>query len=169
MTSKLLKKLIKLNLSQYPIQRPKVEDRREGQHFTRLKSVAIRRFFVLSAESKSTSYGFWDAESGRLRRLIKMSELIPNDSLNSLLAQTVKRLRQQRKLSQDELASQAQVDRTYISGIERARRNITIATLERLIPHLAPSPADFFKALCDIIHEQKPASSFKEKVVSLKP
>ena len=84
-----------------------------------------------------------------------MGPVFPKHSLNSLLASTVKNLRVKKKLSQEELASLAMVDRTYISGIERARRNITISTLERLIPHLASCPADFFKALCDIIDEQK--------------
>lgn len=68
-------------------------------------------------------------------------------SLNAQLAQTVKRLRLEKGLSQEELASLANVDRTYISGIERARRNITIATLERLIPHLCNGSVEFFEEL----------------------
>lgn len=77
-----------------------------------------------------------------------MSATANTDSLNSLLAKTVKQLRLAKKLSQEELATLASVDRTYISGIERARRNITISTLERLIPHLAPSSSKFFECLC---------------------
>jgi len=69
--------------------------------------------------------------------------------LNSALAQTVRRLRNKRELSQEELALLASVDRTYISGIERARRNITVATLERLIPHLTDSTMEFFQELCN--------------------
>jgi len=68
--------------------------------------------------------------------------------LNLILAATVRELRTKRNLSQEKLAHQASVDRTYISGIERARRNITMATLERLMPHLADTPVDFFKSLC---------------------
>jgi DNA-binding XRE family transcriptional regulator len=79
---------------------------------------------------------------------IAPSPSAPSPSLNALLARTVKRLRQERGLSQEDLAGLAKVDRTYISGIERARRNITIGTLERLIPHLAQSPAEFFQKLC---------------------
>ena len=66
-------------------------------------------------------------------------------NLNALLAKTIRKLRVQKGLSQEELAVLASVDRTYISGIERARRNITIATLERLIPHLSGSLFEFFK------------------------
>lgn len=74
-------------------------------------------------------------------------------SLNGLLATTVRQLRNQKGLSQEELASLASVDRTYISGIERARRNITISTLERLIPHLTTNAESFFKSLCEHIHQ----------------
>lgn len=75
--------------------------------------------------------------------------------MNGLLAATLKKLRIEKGLSQEELAVLASVDRTYISGIERARRNITIATLERLIPHLASSPSAFFRSLCEMLGEEE--------------
>lgn len=84
-----------------------------------------------------------------------MGQSFPPDSLNGLLAATLKKLRVEKGLSQEELAMLASVDRTYISGIERARRNITIATLERLIPHLAASPGDFFRALCKMLDSEE--------------
>lgn len=85
----------------------------------------------------------------------ELSSSLPGPSLNALLARTVKRLRQERGLSQEDLAGLAKVDRTYISGIERARRNITIGTLERLIPHLAQSPTEFFQRLCGEIQSHE--------------
>jgi transcriptional regulator with XRE-family HTH domain len=36
------------------------------------------------------------------------------------------------RLSQDELADRAAMDRTYISGIERGRRNPTVRVLQRI-------------------------------------
>lgn len=84
-----------------------------------------------------------------------MSATSNKDSLNLLLARTVKQLRLEKKLSQEELATLASVDRTYISGIERARRNITISTLERLIPHLAASSSKFFESLCQQIENSE--------------
>lgn len=75
------------------------------------------------------------------------SKPLSQKNLNAQLAKTVKRLRLEKGLSQEELAVLAHVDRTYISGIERARRNITIATLERLIPHLSQGSVDFFEEL----------------------
>lgn len=90
----------------------------------------------------------------------------PN-SLNAQLATTVKKLRTQKGLSQEELALLASVDRTYISGIERARRNITISTLERLIPHLCEGPVAFFRCLSEeieaknVVNRPTDLSSFK--------
>lgn len=87
-----------------------------------------------------------------------VNKALTPQSLNSQLARTVKRLRHERGLSQEELANLAQVDRTYISGIERARRNITIATLERLIPHLCTHSFNFFEELNREISKSLPAT-----------
>lgn len=48
------------------------------------------------------------------------------------LAANVKRLRKARGLSQEALADEAGLDRTYISGIERMVRNPTITVVERV-------------------------------------
>ena len=48
------------------------------------------------------------------------------------LAANLRRLRAQIGLSQEEFANCHGFDRTYISGIERAVRNPTIAVVERL-------------------------------------
>lgn len=44
----------------------------------------------------------------------------------------VKRLRKERGLSQEALADEAGLDRTYISGIERVVRNPTVTVIERI-------------------------------------
>lgn len=41
----------------------------------------------------------------------------------------LKKLRLQKKLSQEELANKANKDRTYISSLERHERNISLKTL----------------------------------------
>ena len=48
------------------------------------------------------------------------------------LAANVKRFRKARGLSQEALAAEAGLDRTYISGIERVVRNPTITVVERV-------------------------------------
>ena len=54
---------------------------------------------------------------------------------NKLLAGIGKKLAKQRNLlgiSQEELADMADLDRTYISGVERGKRNISVFTLKKI-------------------------------------
>lgn len=44
----------------------------------------------------------------------------------------IRRHRELIKVSQEELADRANLDRTYVSGIERGRRNPTLDVLQRL-------------------------------------
>jgi transcriptional regulator with XRE-family HTH domain len=45
---------------------------------------------------------------------------------------TIRLLRQQRGLSQEALAHLAEIDRSYMSGIERGRRNISVLNMARI-------------------------------------
>ena len=59
--------------------------------------------------------------------------------------QKVRREREEKGLSQEELASRAGVHRTYIGMIERAEKNITLANIEKVCKALGLSLRDFFK------------------------
>lgn len=48
------------------------------------------------------------------------------------LAVNMKRLRKERGWSQEALADEARLDRTYISGIERRVKNPTVTVVERV-------------------------------------
>ncbi len=63
------------------------------------------------------------------------------------VAQCVKAIRKSRDLSQEELADLSGLDRTYISGIERGVRNITLDSLESIISALDMSVDEFLKIL----------------------
>ncbi|MEO0870607.1 MAG: helix-turn-helix transcriptional regulator [Pseudomonadota bacterium] len=52
--------------------------------------------------------------------------------VHNRLAQNLRRLRQVRNWSQEELAHQTDIHRTYVSDLERARRNPSIEVIERL-------------------------------------
>jgi transcriptional regulator with XRE-family HTH domain len=44
----------------------------------------------------------------------------------------LQRLRREKGLSQEELADRAQIHQTYLSGVERGKRNPTITVLQRI-------------------------------------
>jgi transcriptional regulator with XRE-family HTH domain len=48
------------------------------------------------------------------------------------LARNLIKLRQERGWSQEEFADEANLHRTYVSGVERAIRNPTVLVLERM-------------------------------------
>jgi CheY-like chemotaxis protein/plasmid maintenance system antidote protein VapI len=61
--------------------------------------------------------------------------------LISKVGHTVRKLRREMGLSQEELAERADLHRTYIAGIERGGRNITLRSVERLATALGVSVA----------------------------
>lgn len=67
-------------------------------------------------------------------------------SSNTLLANSVQRLRQARGWSQEELAARCGLHRTYVGAIERGERNITLDTLDRLAKAFGCSGADLLHA-----------------------
>lgn len=68
-------------------------------------------------------------------------------SLLQNISQTIRFFRVKKGLSQENLAQLAELDRTYISGVERGTRNLTINSLERIIYALGISCDAFFDAL----------------------
>ena len=64
--------------------------------------------------------------------------------VQALVARNLRRLRVLRKLSQENLAVDAQIDRTYVSRLERGLENPTVAVLERLADALDAKIGDFF-------------------------
>jgi ribosome-binding protein aMBF1 (putative translation factor) len=57
----------------------------------------------------------------------------------------IRKLRQAKGISQEDLADKAGLDRTYISSIERGKRNISLENIERLAKALKSSVRDLFK------------------------
>jgi transcriptional regulator with XRE-family HTH domain len=54
-----------------------------------------------------------------------------------VLARNIRRLRHQRKMTQEQLAFDAKIDLTYVGGIERGRRNPSLAVMGRIAEALA--------------------------------
>lgn len=63
------------------------------------------------------------------------------DKILSLFGAHVKSLRLKRNISQEQLALLSELDRTYISGIERGKRNISFLNILKLASSLNVSPA----------------------------
>ena len=57
-----------------------------------------------------------------------------------IVGRNIRRLRLQRGLSQEDLAAEIGVHRTYMGGVERGERNLTLQSLERLAARLGVTP-----------------------------
>jgi transcriptional regulator with XRE-family HTH domain len=62
-----------------------------------------------------------------------------------VVAHNIRKLRVKRGLSQESLAVDGRIDRTYVSRLERGRENPTVAVLEKLAIALGVPIADFFE------------------------
>ena len=66
-------------------------------------------------------------------------------TLRRIVARNLKRLRQERGLSQEELADLAGLNRNYVGMIERQENAATIDTLEELAKALQVEPVRFLE------------------------
>jgi transcriptional regulator with XRE-family HTH domain len=55
----------------------------------------------------------------------------------AILGRNVRHLRQQRDMTQEELAFEAEIDLTYMGGIERGRRNPSLLVMARIAKALS--------------------------------
>ncbi len=67
-------------------------------------------------------------------------ELLLSLDVNKKLGTRVRQLRTERRWSQEELADRAQLHRTYIGGIERGERNVSLHNIVRIATALGVPP-----------------------------
>ena len=87
----------------------------------------------------------------KVRRLI-VAMAVSIDPMSSNRAEVVQKqfgsrmrtLRQQRGLSQEELAYNCELDRTYIGSVERGERNISLVNIHLIAAALGVSPKELF-------------------------
>jgi transcriptional regulator with XRE-family HTH domain len=65
--------------------------------------------------------------------------------LRDVLAKNMRKLRAVHGLSQEALAHESDVDRTYVSSIERAQRSVSIDIVSRIAKALAVEPWTLLK------------------------
>lgn len=63
----------------------------------------------------------------------------------AILARNIKAARKRLNFSQEELAARAEIDRTYVSGIERQVRNPTITVVAKFAEALETTTADLLR------------------------
>jgi len=67
------------------------------------------------------------------------------DDLRDLFATNLRRLRHARGLSQDELADEAEVSRSYLAQVETAKKHISLKIIAKLAQALNVDPVEFFR------------------------
>ena len=67
-------------------------------------------------------------------------------SLRERVARNLRRLRQEKSVSQEELAHRAQVNRNYVGMLEREEYAASIDMLEKLAVALDVDPIEFLRA-----------------------
>jgi len=65
-------------------------------------------------------------------------------TLRGVVARNLRRLRQSKGLSQEELAARAEINRNYVSLLEREENAATVDMLEKLADVLGVDPGEFF-------------------------
>ena len=64
--------------------------------------------------------------------------------IKKLIGNRILELRREKGLSQEALANIAEVDRTYMTGVETGKRNISVQVLLKIIVALGTNYKDFF-------------------------
>jgi len=66
--------------------------------------------------------------------------MVPHPAMQdwrTIFGRNVRRLRRQQKMTQEELAFEAEIDLTYMGGIERGRRNPSLMVMARIAKALS--------------------------------
>jgi len=62
------------------------------------------------------------------------------------VGRNIRRMRQERGMSQEDFADVMGVHRTFMGAVERGERNLTLRTLERLAAKLKVKPEELLKS-----------------------
>ena len=66
-------------------------------------------------------------------------------NISSKLGQNMKRIRMKKNMSQGDIARALEVDKGYISNIESGKKNLTLATIQKLANALGVSADELVK------------------------
>ena len=71
----------------------------------------------------------------------------PQGSILERFGSRVRELRKARRLSQEAFADRCDLDRTYVSGIERGKRNVSLCNIEAIALALGISISELTEGL----------------------
>jgi transcriptional regulator with XRE-family HTH domain len=69
-------------------------------------------------------------------------------NIKEIIGSRIKLLRKKNNLSQEKLAFNSGLDRTYISSVENGNRNISIENIRKITEALSVTIKDFFNDEC---------------------
>jgi transcriptional regulator with XRE-family HTH domain len=78
------------------------------------------------------------------RTIVYISIYLRDMDLKEKFGNKIKLLREQKKYSIEYLANTANIDRTYISDIEKGKRNVSLLVIEKLAKALGTNIKDLF-------------------------
>ena len=64
--------------------------------------------------------------------------------INLKIGERIRDLRKEKNISQESLAFMAEIDRTYMTGVESGKRNVSVKILEKIITALGTNYKSFF-------------------------
>jgi transcriptional regulator with XRE-family HTH domain len=67
--------------------------------------------------------------------------------LQEIVGERIAHLRKEKKISQQKFSYEANIERTYLTHIEKGRKNISLSTLEKIMIALEITPEAFFKSI----------------------
>ncbi|WP_426090403.1 helix-turn-helix domain-containing protein [Flavobacterium sp. DSR3-2] len=76
--------------------------------------------------------------------IVGVKLILSNMEIKEKFGQKVKELREQKGFSVEQLANISNVDRNYISDIEKGKRNVSITIIEKIILALDTDFIEFF-------------------------
>lgn len=82
---------------------------------------------------------------GNNLQMAKPSVKYAGNPVLASLGRTIRSLRVERSISQEELAYEANIDRSYMGGIERGEHNITILNLMKITVQLDITISELFE------------------------
>lgn len=65
--------------------------------------------------------------------------------ITEIIGHRIRELRSEMGLSQEKLALKADLDRTYLAGVENGKRNLSVKSLEKIVNALDVSFHEFFR------------------------